>query len=667
MRFSFKRGLRFFEGFVSWTVNRRLETGKLQLEDEKGELKNMTEAEVMKKFVEGEFVVDAETVPSEGPACHILVPRNLSNFPEKEQKEALRRQDYLKRLSEIGPIRFSSKQLSEMIAKVASDIGDPSPPSLSSVYRWDKKFKFGKSVTSLLNKNENKGRRTTMTTEVLEIVDAAIEDVFLNNQKYSKKDVCERVQKNIKNLNKSRVPSDRLAMPSRATLYRYFDRLYQYEVDLVRLGRNAAASKNRPALKALTVKRIHDRWEIDHTPLDFLVYCEETGLPMGRPWFTAILDRHSRYILGYYISFQHPSANTVLQAIVHSILPKEAFLAQFPDIQAKWLSKGFGDMIVCDNGMDFHAGSFIAACEEIGMSVWFCPAKTPQYKGAIERFFRTINHGLIHKLPGAVFNNPKERGEYESEKLAAIGFQTLNHLVAKWIVEVYHQTPHRSLRTTPHAKWMKGMETRLLEHPVHPDQLRIIAGKTPNKDKKLHLYGIEHDSLKYNSKELQNIRRRHGESIAMKIKYYEEDVGYIHVYDPQEKAYLKVEAVRLEYANGLHRAQHRLICQFARSKEWDATNEDRLLEAKDEMADIINKAIKSKKMIDRKLAAQARGINSSKQPDLVEQACSPIIASKQTAPEQEDFGLDEDVLDEDISHLFVERDYFSRGNNYQEN
>lgn len=43
MRFSFKRGLRFFEGLVPWTVSRHLETGKIQMEDEKGELRNMTE------------------------------------------------------------------------------------------------------------------------------------------------------------------------------------------------------------------------------------------------------------------------------------------------------------------------------------------------------------------------------------------------------------------------------------------------------------------------------------------------------------------------------------------------------------------------------------------------------------------------------------------------
>lgn len=664
MRFSFKRGLRFFEGLVPWTVSRHLETGKIQMEDEKGELRNMTEDEVMKKFVKGELVVDAESLPSAGAACHILVPRDLSTYPEKQQKEALRKQEYLKKLSEIGPIRYTAEPLKQNILKIAEEMEDPNPPSISTVFRWNTRFGVGKSATSLVNRNENKGRRSSISGEVQQIVDGAIEEIYFNKQKYSKKDVCEQVQRAIRSANASRCKTDHLVEPSTATLYRYFDRLYQYEVDLARLGKNAAAAQHRPSQGLVKVKRIHERWEVDHTPLDLLVYCEKTGLPMGRPWITVIIDRYSRYILGFYISFQHPSANSVLQAVVHAILPKEEFLSQFPDIKARWLAKGFGDIIVCDNGMDFHAESFIAACQEIGLSVWFCPAKTPQYKGSIERFFRTLNHGLIHKLPGSVFNNPDSRGDYESEKLAAISFQALNHLIAKWVVEIYHQTSHRSLRTTPHNKWQKGMAERLIEHPVSPDQLRIIAGKT--KTRSLFLYGIELDGLKYNSEQLQCIRRRRGETVEMKLKYYEEDVGYIHVWDSVEKAYLRVDAVNTEYATGLHRAQHRLIRQHARDKEWDATNVERLMEAKVEMAEIIRDATKSRKMINRKLAAQASGINSSNHTVTLEHASSPIGKSRLQPPEHEDFVLDEGTLDEDIIPLLVEREYFKPGNNHQE-
>lgn len=657
LRFSFKRGLRLFEGVVAWTVSRRLETGKIQLEDEQGELRNMTEAEVMRKYALGELTVDSETLPTEGPACHVLIPRDLSTYTEKERQDALRKQKYLKKLSELGPISFTPSVLREKILKVAAEIEDPNPPSATSIFRWNSKFRGG-SATSLINRNENKGCNSSITGEVQQIVDTAIEEVYFNRQKLSKKDVCERVQREIRTINASRAKADQLIEPSIASLYRYFARLYQYQVDLARLGKNAAAIRHRPSLGTVKVKRIHDRWEIDHTPLDLLVYCDKTGLPMGRPWITIIIDRYSRYILGYYISFQHPSANSVLQAIVHAILPKEAFLSQFPDIKAKWLAKGFGVLIACDNGMDLHAGSFIATCEEIGLSVWFCPAKTPQYKGAIERFFRTLNHGLIHKLPGSVFNNPESRGDYESEKLAAVSFQVLNHLIVKWIVEVYHQTPHRSLKTTPHDMWQKGMEERVIEHPVSPDQLRIIAGKT--KIRNLFLYGIELEGLKYNSEQLQDIRRREGKTLEIKIKFYEEDASHIHVWDPYEKAYLRVAAVNAEYANGLHRAQHRLIRQQARDKEWDSTDIDRLMEVKTEMAEIIRKATRSKKMIERKLAAQARGTNSSTPVESLDEALKSINKSRPRTPVEEDFGVDDE-----LPIVTVERNYFSNSGDHQ--
>jgi putative transposase len=618
----------------------------------------MTEAEVMSKYVSGEFVVDVETLPSEGPACHVLVPRDLSTFPAKDQQEALRRHKYLLKLPEIGPIRFSEHYLTEMIAKVAAELGDPSPPSLSSIFRWKQKFEAGNSVSSLVSKNENKGRCTTMSEEVQKIVDAAIEEVYLNRQKYSKKEVCERVRKEIRTINKTRSKADAVSEPSKATIYRYLDKLYRYEVDVSRLGKIGAEKNNRPSLGMVRVNRIHERWEIDHTPLDFLVYCEDSGLPMGRPWFTGILDRYSRYIVGYYISFQHPSANSVLQAVVHAILPKENQLSKYPDIQATWLAKGIGEKIVCDNGMDLHAGSFIMTCQELGMQVWFCPAKTPQYKGAIERFFRTLNHGLIHKLPGSVFNNPKERGDYESEKLAAIGFQTLNHLVTKWIVEVYHQTPHRSLRTTPHDMWQKSLPGRVIEYPVSPEQLRIIAGKTEKRS--LFRYGFELDGLKYNNELIQSIRRRTGETTEMTIKYYEEDAGHIHVWDPHEKAYLRVEAVNAEYTKGLHRAQHRLIRQRALDLQYDTTDIDRLLEVKDEIAGIILQATKSKKMIERKKAAQVRAINSANQGGNLDRAIKPVEKSVPII-EEEDFGLDDD-----LPSLAVQRGYFSNNSKHQE-
>ena len=56
----------------------------------------------------------------------------------------------------------------------------------------------------------------------------------------------------------------------------------------------------------------------------------------------------------------------------------------------------------------------------MAIEVLFCGVAHPEMKGAVERIFRTLAKDLIHELPGTTFSNPKERGDYPSEKLAAI-------------------------------------------------------------------------------------------------------------------------------------------------------------------------------------------------------------------------------------------------------
>jgi len=52
------------------------------------------------------------------------------------------------------------------------------------------------------------------------------------------------------------------------------------------------------ATEVLVVMDILDRWEIDHTLLDVLLVDDETGLIIGRPYITVVLDKFSRMIMG---------------------------------------------------------------------------------------------------------------------------------------------------------------------------------------------------------------------------------------------------------------------------------------------------------------------------------------------------------------------------------
>ncbi len=632
MRFMFKKGLRFQNGARILTIERRLMNGSLQLEAEDGEIINASETEILVGCTQGSWRINPED-QADGPIIESKIRRDLASFPVVVQEGACRRQDYLNRLLiEEDELVSTHDALKKRIIAIAEEIGDQTPPSPISVYRWYRRYRRTRSVVDLTDRHEAKGRKITWSNEVIAVIDESIDQVYLNQQKHPGKAVYDEVCRKLLALQRRNPDKiDIYRIPSRPTVYRYLNKLERYAVDAARLGRPAANRKFRAVLGIQKTDSILERWEIDHTPLDLIVYDEETRLPHGRPWLTAILDKDSRMIMGIYISFGNPSAYSVLQCLRQAILPKDELLKQYQDITLAWPARGIPEVIVCDNGMELHSDSLIKACQELNIQIQFCPSKLPEYKGAIERFFRTIAKDLIHRLPGATFSNIWERGDYPSENLACIGFKTLLALLYKWIVEVYHQEVHRGIGVPPALMWEKGERERLIEYPANPKQLWIITAHTA--ERTLFRYGLEINGLKYNCPELQSLYRRHGSNLKLSLKYHEDDISYVHVFDPDEKVYLKVPAIDQEYSVGLTLDQHDLIRQALRNEAKDYMDRTLILEKKRQLQAMIDAAVAHKKMGVRKKAAKLRKIDSvtpdgltSKSTALPKPAPQPVLA-----------------------------------------
>lgn len=446
MRFSFKKGLVFIRGDRRFTIVRRLIDGNFQLEADDGELLNCSEGEILTGCSQGLWLVDESSL-NEAVSINPNISRDLSTYSKPVQDKVRKREEYLTRIIKDEEFVINFIELKKQITQVASDIGDSNPPSPITFYRWYKrKQKAGDSVIALVDHFEKRGRRQSWSKVVKEVVDTAIETIYLNNQLYPKKEVCEEVERKLNEMRKQSPESaNELKLPSQSSIYRYLDKLESYNVAAARLGKQVADSRFRSVTGKQNSTRLLERWEIDHTPVDSLIICDKTLLPLGRPWLTIIIDKYSRMVVGFYISFRAPSAYAVMQCLKQAIQPKNKLLEKYPDITTHWPARGIPEMIVCDNGMDLHAKALINLCQELGIQVQFCPAKTPQYKGAVERFFRTISSDLIHRLPGSVFSNVDKRGVYPSEDKACITFNTLEHLITKWIVEIYNQTHHRGL------------------------------------------------------------------------------------------------------------------------------------------------------------------------------------------------------------------------------
>lgn len=598
IRFCFKKGLAFIEGAVRRQLMRRLGSGRLQFEQESGEIENFTDGEVLAKWSAGTWVIDEYSLGSAADVLYLATPRDLATFPERYQEIARRRERYLRHIDPENK-KLSREGWRKLIREAASKMGDPKPPCPTAVHGWWQRYRVTKSITSLIP--HRFGGHSRHTDPRFVIFEEVISEVYLTSQKLPKTAVFEAVRKKVGLLNANRGPEEQIRAPSRTTVFEWIDHLRQDIVDACRLGAEAGRVKYRMVTGTLKVDHILERIEIDHTPLDIIVIDKNTMIPLGRPWMSLAIDRYSRMVMGFYICFNAPSSHSVLQCLRRAILPKQEWLVRFPDIKNPWPAHGLMDLIALDNGMDLHSDALEKSCQELGIQMLYCPAAKPQFKGAVERCFRTLAEGIIHRLPGTVFSSVDERGDYPSEEVAAIDLETLVHVVTQWVVDIYNVTYHRGIGTTPLIKWNESAQRRQIELPAYPEQLAVIMGIPATRT--LFHYGIELEGMHYNSRNLQELRRRTGENIKVQLKFYEDSVDFVHVYDHFAKEYIKVPAINSSYAEHLPRAVHRLIREHARRTFGEQYSLTQLEEARESIEAKIKASLDYKKMATRKLGA----------------------------------------------------------------
>lgn len=540
--FSLKLKLVVIFNGAKLTLVKRLKNRQLLWVDELGEPAKMTEAEFYKLYDTRALFVDEEQ-PYLGviPIVRNAAP-DITCFPEKHSAAAYRRRSYLTRLIDCISHKLPpNNDLKGLIQKTAIEMGDPiTPPSVSTVRRWILLFRTG-SVVKLVPRHRDKGRSRIIIGELEEVVSDLVDTDYLTLERPLLSTVYAELKARIDNINAGRLPSQRLVVPSEMTFRRYVDSLDPCEVDKGRLGKHAANQLHRTAIGKLVVRKILDRWEIDHTPLDILVVDEETGKHIGRPFLTIVLDRHSRMVMAYLIHFSAPNTESVLRVIERAIRPKADWLSRFSAVLNEWRAHGLPSRIVPDNAAEFHAGDLVSAFNELGIEIMYPASRAPQKKGAVERFFRTLNDGLIHRLPGTTFSNTRERGNYLAEALACITLVELESKLVKWIVDVYHQRPHRGLpsQLSPAQAWLAGEAERHICLPTDLDALESVLAK--RKDSPVHHYGVEVGTHIYHSPELAELKMKLAEGEKIQVRYRDE-LGHVWVHDRFRNLFILVPA-----------------------------------------------------------------------------------------------------------------------------
>jgi putative transposase len=445
-----------------------------------------------------------------------------------------------------------------------------SRPGWVTVYRWKKRYlEAGSDIRALIDNSFKKGNRKNRFPElVTEVCNEAIEDKFLSPERGTIQDVHNEALLRISDENRLRPPAMALPIPGRRFIKRLIDQIPAFDKYSARYGREAALRRFRSVNGHRVTEAPLERAEIDHSILDLFVIDEHTSLPLGRPWITACIDVYSRCILGVYIGFVPPSCLSVSKCLREAFLPKVGLHEEFPEIKNDWPAHGVMRELVLDNGREFHSEALENTCQSLGIEMHFSPRRTPWFKGTIERWFGTLNHDLAQKTPGTTFSNIFERGDYHPAKHALVTLSTLITMTKKWICDVYHQRPHRTLQMSPDQRWKTSISPTNVRVPEDVAELDLIMGRPDSRI--LTHKGIELQGLFYNSPEVQDLRHRYSATLKVDIRVDESDIGNIFVFAPDSHQYFRVPALHSEYANGLSSWQHDLFRSKAR--EWEREN-----------------------------------------------------------------------------------------------
>jgi putative transposase len=371
---------------------------------------------------------------------------------------------------------------------------------------------------------------------------------------------------------------------------------------VARYGKRRAEMEFRVSGSGPETSRALQRVSMDHTPSDMIVVDDATMLPLGRPTITSALDEHTRCPMGFYMGFEPPSCLSVMRCLKHAILPKTYVPREFPSIKNSWECYGVPELVVVDNPPEFHSSHFERACLQIGADIQYAKVLVPWYKGKLERFQGTMNHDLMHGNPGTTFSNILDRDDYDPTRHAVVLLSTLREMLHKWIIDVYLQTPHRGIKDTPAHRWHSDLNALPPPLPPSASELEVVLGMTAQRV--VFHYGIELEGLKYNSRELGEIRRRVGVGAKVELTFDPGDLGHVNVLDPQKGIYILIPALNQAYAKGLSFWQNKVIRRYAQRQLNERTGIVALAQAKAEIRALVERDFNRKSARGRKRHAR---------------------------------------------------------------
>lgn len=407
-----------------------------------------------------------------------------------------------------------------------------SPPGPTTVRTWLNRFEAcDHDPASLIDGYGRSGNRDARLRPEAAALMATWVEKYQSNLKPSMSSLYRDMRADFR----AKLPG--MSVPVRNTFERAIRKLDPFHVLAAREGEEVARRKLYAVRDRVDVTRPLQRVEMDEQMIPLQAMLVErgkwdelpeklkSGITHARYWCSKIIDTWSRVVLGFVIT-PAPSAASALATLRMALQDKTAIAAGL-GCQSPWNMFGLPELIVTDSGSNFRSRQFRAAVLDLGIGIMIAPAGLPQLRGVVERSFRTDTQYFYSRFPGRTFQDVVEKGEYASEDNIVVTIMELAHMMVRYFVDIYHNTPHAGLGgDTPINRWNTGVDRFGVLPPPPPDIVRhifatVIRCRIGNR-------GARVAGLYYQSKELQDLRRSLGGKPTL-VRVDTDDLGHVSV------------------------------------------------------------------------------------------------------------------------------------------
>ena len=427
-------------------------------------------------------------------------------------------------------------------AREDEDIEIPRKFSARSLRRWKNAFlEFGRpGLYDNAHLRGNRDRR--LRPEVLAIIGPIIDSYMAWNCP-TKEQIYEDVRDAIAAENNRRREAGlpELVRPSRETVRERINLLDPYQVCLAREGEEVARKKFGPVGRGVEVSRPLQRVEIDEWRADLVTLLSEAGLYdwLGederrkygldngkvRVLVTVAICVVTKCIVGMKIA-REGSSDSARQT-VEMILDDKGVWSDAVGALTPWHMSGRPSLIVTDCVKYNISEKTRRSVAAINSRLLHCPAGVPEMKAVIERVFRTMATKLMPRLSGRTFGDVVTKGDRDPENEAALTIEDFCEVLVRWVVDIYHRTPHRSLGGAAPLDYWNRLVKEFGVVPAPDKKVRMLAFGN-EETRVIQKNGITRMGIRYHDDPIAEWML-HNADREVRILWHHQDIGSILV------------------------------------------------------------------------------------------------------------------------------------------